>query len=198
LFLSALFIHSRPTSQHLAGKKVYMLFAIGRIRRTFSQPCWEKRARGWRCRGLGMAIPNVAPDGAAQGGCGRNLLPLDCARGAIDTGRQSQPSLPKRSQGSDGGGPLTRTADISPSSGHTTHIHTHRQARFPHGRIKCCPNVSDIRNRHRKVTPRPQGQPFHGEPDMHRHAQPRSWQRQHPSHPHDLTGTALAAPGGTP
>ena len=29
---------------------------------------------------------------------------------------------------------------------------------------------------------------------MHRHAQPRSWHRQHPSHTHDLTGTALAAP----
>ncbi len=129
---------------------------------------------------------------------GAGHFPLDCARGAIDTGRRSPPSLPERSQGSDGGDPLTRTADIFHDSSHTTRLHTHRQARFPHGRIKCCSNVLDVRDRHRKVTPRPQGQPFHGEPDMHRHAPSRSWKRQHPSQPHDPTGTAEAAPGGTP
>lgn len=93
--------------------------------------------------------------------------PARRARGAIDTGRQSQPSLPKRSQGSDGGGPLTRTADIPADIRHDAHIDTHRQAQFPHGRIKCCSNALDVRDRHRKVTPRPQGQPF---PRRQRHA----------------------------
>lgn len=86
---------------------------------------------------------------------GAGPFPLGCARGAIDTGRQSQPSLPKRSQGSDGGGPLARTADIARSTSHTARLRIHRQARFPHGRIKCCSNALDVRDRHRKVTPRP-------------------------------------------
>ena len=90
----------------------------------------------------------------ARGGSGR-----EASHSFAPVGRTTQAGIASRhyqseAVGSDGGGPLARTADISHVSSHNPSQHTHRQPRFSHGRIKCCPNASDVRTRHRKVTPR--------------------------------------------